>query len=149
MTDQLSRLISEAASQYARAVLVVGQHRTGKTQLLREFARAHESSVIDLGAELPPFLFDSPIQRRPVAAADRVGELIRDAGDIAIVDDVEILFDPGLKLDPLKLLQDNARNRTIIAAWPGSISSDELTFAEPGHPEFRAYSAPNVLALRL
>lgn len=149
LLSRLCQLVEDAATQYARLALIVGQHRAGKTSLLREFASAGGHLVIDLGAELPPALFEVPARRRPVAASDRVGEELRTAAPIAVVDNLEILFQPHLKLDPLKLLQDNARNRVVVAAWPGTFNGQNLAFAEPGHPEFRAYPAAEVRILTL
>jgi len=149
LLKRFCQLVEEAASQYARLVLIVGQHGTGKSRLLREFASTAHYPVLDLGADLPPSLFEVPARRRPVAASDRVGEVLRTAEGVAVVDNIEILFQPHLTLDPLKLLQDNARNRVIVAAWPGTFNGQELTFAEPGHPEFRAYQAAEVRVLTL
>ena len=149
LLNRLCQLVEDAASQYARLALIVGQHGTGKTSLLGQFANAGSHKVIDLGAELPPALFEAPARRRPVAASDRVGEELRTDDEITVVDNLEILFQPHLNLDPLKLLQDNARNRVIVAAWPGTFNGQDLTFAEPGHPEFRSYPAAEVRILTL
>lgn len=149
LLNRLCQLVEDAASQYARLVLIVGQHGAGKSRLLREFANVGSHPFLDLGADLPPSLFEVPARRRPVAASDRVGEELRTADQVAVVDNIEILFQPHLTLDPLKLLQDNARNRVIVAAWPGTFNGQELTFAEPGHPEFRAYQATEVRVLTL
>lgn len=145
----LRQLVEGAASQYARLVLVVGQHGTGKTRLVREFASEGNYPFLDLGADLPPALFEVPARRRPVAASDYVGEELRAADRVAVVDNIEILFQPRLTLDPLKLLLDNARNRVIVAAWPGTFNGQELNFAELGHPEFRVYPAADVRVLTL
>ena len=149
LLNRLSQLVEDATSQYARLVLIVGQHGTGKSAVLREFAHRGGHPVIDLGADLPQGIFEVPARRRPVAASDRVGEQLRANDDVAFVDNIEILFQPGLNLDPLKLLQDNARNRVIVATWPGTFDGRDLTFAEPGHPEFRLYPAAEVRILTL
>ena len=52
------------------------------------------------------------------------------------LDNLEILFDTGLEVEPLRLLQVSSRNRTIVASWNGSFQAGTLTYAEPGHPEF-------------
>ncbi len=59
--------------------------------------------------------------------------------DIVILDNLELLFDPVLKQDPLRLLQGLSRKRTIVAAWNGITKNDSLIYAEPGHPEYRRY----------
>ncbi len=143
--DRLRQLAIEAQSRYARLVLVVGAHGTGKTRLLRGFAAAEGLPILELGADLPPALFDIPSRKRPVTVVDVLGDMLRSAADVAVVDNIEVLFDPQLRIDPLKLFQDHARNRVIIAAWPGGIDGDVLTFAVAGHPEFRTYSSPDAV----
>ena len=58
------------------------------------------------------------------------------SGDVVLLDNLEILFDTGLEVEPLRLLQVSSRNRTIVASWNGSFRDGMLTYAEPGHPEF-------------
>ena len=57
-------------------------------------------------------------------------------GETVLLDNLEILFDTALELEPLRLLQVCSRNRTIVASWSGTYINGTLTYAEPGHPEF-------------
>ena len=63
---------------------------------------------------------------------------ISDAGlkELRGLDNLEILFDTALEVEPLRLLQVSSRNRTIVASWSGDYRDSTLTYAEPGHPEF-------------
>jgi len=61
------------------------------------------------------------------------------SSEIILLDNIEIIFDVGLKQDPLRLLQGLSRNKTVIAAWNGTIVEDSLTYAVPGHSEYRRY----------
>jgi hypothetical protein len=58
------------------------------------------------------------------------------SGNVVLLDNLEILFDTGLAVEPLRLLQVSSRNRTVVASWSGSYVAGTLTYAEPGHPEF-------------
>ena len=147
--DRLEQLLAIAGADYARLVLVVGEHGTGKTRLLLDLASTHGGAIVDVGAELPRLLFDVPPRRAPAAASDGFSDTLRQAVGVAIVDNIEALFHPALALDPLKMLKDNSRNRTIVAAWPGEFKDDELTFAEPGHFEYRSYRTADVRVLAL
>jgi len=62
-----------------------------------------------------------------------------------ILDNIEILFDVALRLEPLGCLQAMARSRTIVAAWNGEVSEGHLTYAVPGHPEFKRYPVAGLL----
>ena len=60
-------------------------------------------------------------------------------GEMILLDNIEVIFDVGLKQDPLRLLQGLSRNKTVVAAWNGTIVEDSLTYAAPDHPEYRRY----------
>jgi hypothetical protein len=92
----------------------------------------------------------------------------RQASEVLLLDNIEILFDVKLQQDPLRLLQGLSRNKTIVAAWPGSVTdsctggygsteddarrttSDAghyLTYAIPDHPEYRRYPIRDFLVI--
>lgn len=65
------------------------------------------------------------------------------AGDVVLVRRIEVLFAPVLKVHPVRQLAARARNRTVVAHWPGTYApaapasaKPRLTYAEPGHPEW-------------
>jgi hypothetical protein len=52
---------------------------------------------------------------------------------------IEVLFDVSLKQDPLRLLQGLSRNKTVVAAWSGSIDGEHMVYATPDHSEYKRY----------
>ncbi len=81
--------------------------------------------------------------RQRVLQLSQVAEaIVREAdSETVLLDNIELLFEPSLKQDPLRLLQGISRNRTIVASWNGTVIEGYLTYAEPGHPEYRRYLA--------
>jgi hypothetical protein len=69
------------------------------------------------------------------------------SGDVVLLDNLELLFDPSLEVEPLRLLQVVSRNRTIVAAWNGRYRDGTLTYADPGHPEFVQYKHPEAIVI--
>jgi hypothetical protein len=67
--------------------------------------------------------------------------------NIVLLDNIEVLFDVTLKQDPLRILQGISRNKTVVAAWSGSIEKQHLTYATPNHPEFKRYPLQDVLVV--
>lgn len=61
----------------------------------------------------------------------------------------EILFDITLRQNPLQLLKNLSRNRTVVAAWNGSVENGYLTYAAPRHPEYRRYQMQDFLMIDL
>jgi hypothetical protein len=66
---------------------------------------------------------------------------------VVLLDNLEILFDTGLEVEPLRLLQVSSRNRTIVASWNGTFQGGTLTYAEPGHPEFVQFKRTDVVVI--
>ena len=68
-----------------------------------------------------------------------------DGGEIILLDNIEVIFDVALKQDPLRLLQGLSRNKTIVAAWNGTIVDNSLIYGVPAHPEYRRYPVHDLL----
>src|SRR5690349_9119513 len=68
-------------------------------------------------------------------------------GEVVLLDNLEILFDTGLEVEPLRLLQVSSRNRTVVATWSGNYVGGTLTYAEPGHPEFVQFKKVDAIVI--
>jgi len=62
------------------------------------------------------------------------------AGPLLCVD-IDLLFEPALQLDPLRLLRDASRQVTLVALWPGMIANGRLSYAVPEHGHYRVWGA--------
>ena len=132
----------EAASRlYHRLVLIVGPSGSGKTEALQGLAQEVGAPVTNVNRVVSEQLLEVPRRRRPRELRSIVDRCLG-AGDPVLLDNMEMLFDPDLQQDPLRLLEQLARNRTIAACWNGELRDGELTYAEPGHREGRAYPQP-------
>lgn len=130
---------------YYRLVLLVGPMGAGKTPLLRRLAQAREMPYLNLNLALSRRLLDLTSRERPLRVRRLVEDVIADRADgAAILDNIELLFEPSLQVDPLTLLQRLSRRRMVIAAWGGAYDLDRrvLTYARPGHPEYKRYDRP-------
>ena len=140
MIDPVSNLVEairQAANQYFRLVLLAGYPGSGKTAALQAVAQNVGCPLVNVNLELSKKLLALTRTQR----SRQVEHLLRDLialipGDLVLLDNLEILFDTTLELEPLRLLQVSSRNRTIVASWNGSFHGGTLTYAEPGHPEF-------------
>ena len=56
--------------------------------------------------------------------------------DAAILADLDLLFWPDLRLDPLAFVADRSRRSLTIAAWPGAVSGGRATYSAPGRPDY-------------
>lgn len=63
--------------------------------------------------------------------------------------DIDLLFEPMLALDPLRLLRDTSRLAPLVVLWPGTVSAARLTYAVPQHAHYRSWSRPDVMVVSL
>jgi ATP-dependent helicase YprA (DUF1998 family) len=143
-----------AETKYNRLVLVAAQSGSGKTESLVAFSEHAGAWYVNVNLELSERLLDLTQRQRKLKAAEILAELVSQAAEktdtrIVALDNIEILFDVSLKLDPLACLQQLSKNITLIASWNGSVENGNLTYARPGHPEYRKYDARDLLIVEL
>ena len=155
MIEQLEQLIGDISEINSKLVLLVGRRPSGKTKLLREVGTRLNIEPLNVGLELGRKLAAMPINKRSFAA----GELLRQLadrhalGDLLLLDNLELLFDRSLQLDPLDLLKRHAHSRRVVAVWPGELSGNtktgRLTYADMGHPEHQDYSLAGLVPFEI
>ena len=62
----------------------------------------------------------------------------------ALCTEIDLLFEPELRLDPLALLRQASRISTLVVIWPGGVDGDVVNYAVPGHTRYRAWREPEV-----
>ena len=148
LADQVMRKIKQADELYHRLMLVVAPAGSGKTTALKEVQERIGAPLINVNLELSRLMLDLTERQRALQLPRLLREIINDAEDeIVLFDNMEILFDVSLKQDPLRLLQGLSRNKTVVAAWNGSIDGDHMIYAVPDHPEYRRYMVRDFLVI--
>lgn len=151
MLAQLERLIGEVGNLNSKLILLVGDGRSGKTLLLRQIGAKLNIVPLNIGLELGRRLAAMQSNNRGLSA----GELLREitdrerAEDTLLLDNLELLFEPSLQLNPLDLIRRLAHSKRVVAVWPGKLRGDRLLYADIGHPEYRNYSREGVVVLEI
>ncbi|MCY4594979.1 MAG: BREX-3 system P-loop-containing protein BrxF [Bryobacterales bacterium] len=139
---------STLARLYYRLMLVVGPSRSGKTTALRRLSTERCWPLVNVSLALSERLLELTSRQHAFAASRLLDQVTKEpSGDVLLLDNTEILFNCALRLDPLRLLQGIARHRSVIASWAGHCDNGPLTYAVPGHPEFRQYENPDVVVV--
>jgi len=147
---ELEQLLPDIGRQYHRLVLIVGLVGAGKTPLLKELCGRQRIPYVNVNLALSQRLLDLTSKERPLRVRRLLDDLIAEqARNIAALDNIELLFDPALHQDPLACLQALSRNKTLVVAWGGAYTENVLTYAEPGHPEYRRYERPDGVFISL
>ena len=92
-----------------------------------------------------------PQRQRALQANVALRELADEyaSGDLLLLDNIELLFDQSLKLDPLDLLKRHAHARRVVAVWPGELRDGRLIYAEMGHPEYQDYGLDGLVPFEI
>lgn len=152
MKNKIISGIESSRNLYNRLILIVGPPYSGKTPLLREISQEINAKVLNVNLELSQYLIDMSHRERMMNARNALYEIIQNKyapEDIVLLDNTEILFDTELALDPLRHLQELARQRCIVATWNGIIEDDSLIYGQIGHREYRKYNSGDIITFTL
>lgn len=151
MIDALERVIEDLAVMNSKLLLLIGPPNSGKSDLLRQLAQRRQLKILNVGAALGPELLTTPSPRRHLQVADLLKELAGrfSHNGLLLMDNLELLFDQELKLSPLDFLRRSSQARSIVAAWPGALTDNKLSYATTGHPEYQDYSCNGVVPFKI
>lgn len=151
MQSQLAQRIDETSTLQTKLILLIGRPGSGKSEVLKELAAQRAMEVINLGATLGQRLALLSQRQRPLQTNIIMRELVEanTKNGLALIDNLELLFDPSLKLSPLDQLKRQAQGRCIVASWPGELHDGRLTYAQIGHPEHQDYGLEGLIPLNI
>lgn len=139
--SEVRNWLSSARTAHSPLLLLVGPTGSGKTRILRSLVEQHGYPYLNLSLTLSQALQHKSLWYLGAFLA-KFTEDIGPEAKLLIIDHIEILFAPALKLDPLPFIHNLSHRRPLIVGWPGRYRSPRLTYAVPGHPEFREYLHP-------
>ena len=138
--DKVIQRIGQAAELYHRLILLVAPAGAGKTTALKDVHKRTATPLVNVNLELSRRMLDLTERQRALQLPRLLSEIVDTfVPDVVLLDNIEVLFDISLKQDPLRLLQGLSRNKTVVAAWSGSIDGEYVVYATPDHPEYKRY----------
>ncbi|WP_286230460.1 BREX-3 system P-loop-containing protein BrxF [Neobacillus mesonae] len=144
--EQISRAISDVSNRYYKQIFVY-DYRDGKS--VKKFAETHSLPYINVNIEISRILQYIPVDRRSFQITEVFQQLIDKYPDSVIcLDYYELLFDNSLAIDPMILIKNNSRYKTLIISWRGKIIGDTLIHAEPGHPEYKKFNVQDAIIIK-
>lgn len=151
MLEKLAQLVDEVGALHSKLILLVGQPGSGKTDLLAELASQRDMEVLNVGAMVGNRLAAIPQRQRALQTNVILRELADEYanGNLLLLNNIELLFDQTLKLDPLDLLKRRAHARRVVTAWPGELVDGRLNYAQMGHPEYQDYGLDGLVPFEI
>ena len=148
LAERVIQRIDQAAELYHRLVMLVAPAGAGKTAALQDVHERTAAPLVNVNLELSRRMLDLTERQRALQLPRLLAEIVgASAADVVLLDNVEVLFDVSLKQDPLRLLQGLSRNKTVVAAWSGSIEGEHMVYATPDHPEYKRYPLRDFLVV--
>lgn len=118
LADQIMRKIKQTAELYHRLMLVVAPAGADKTAALQGVRDRTGASLVNVNLELSRRMLDLTERQRALQLPCLLRDIAsKSEGKMILLDNIETLFDVGLKQDPLRLLQGLSRNKTVVAVW--------------------------------
>ena len=151
MLEKLNKLVEDVSGLNSKLILLVGAPQSGKSKLLRNLALGRDMEVLNVGITLGQRLLSIPSARRHLEANSLMNDLgaAYSSNEILLLDNIELLFDRSLKLNPLELLKRHAHARRVIAVWPGELRERRLSYAVTGHPEHQDYGIDGLVPFEI
>lgn len=140
IADTVINSLVQVGNNFSKLLMLVGPAFSGKTQCLKEVSERINIPQLNLGVELSKKLIELSIKQQVLRVSGLTKEIINNVhSDVALVDNIEILFNPDLKVDPIRLLLNCSRNKTLVVAFSGMHVDDSIIYAEPQRPEYKKF----------
>lgn len=149
--EKLVKMVNDIEHRNIKLLLLTGPRGSGKSKCLSRLATHLGVSAISIGSRVAHRL--AAIQRDE--RAFHVREILHDlasestSNGLLLLDNIEVLFERALCVDPLDQLLRLAHARRVVAVWPGELRGDRLVYADIHHPEHRDYSADGVVVFEV
>ncbi|MBB4064245.1 BREX-3 system P-loop-containing protein BrxF [Gellertiella hungarica] len=151
MIGNLNQLVDDISGVNSKLILLVGPPRSGKSNMVRQLAELRQARVLSVGAVLGREMLKVPGTRRHLQAAHLLKELADGfaSNGLLLLDNIELLFDRTLQLNPLDLMKRLAHAHRVVAAWPGELQAGRLSYATTGHPEHQDYGIDGLVPFKI
>lgn len=136
--DLLSERFENIDKKYEKLILIVGEKGSGKTRLLKDYANSAGYQIFNINLGVSEKLLQLPTNDWEYSALSILQETLSSSKEnVMFLDNLEVLFNTQLHLNPLKLLRFFSRNKIIVATWNGRFENNQLIYARPAHSEYR------------
>ena len=133
-----------------KLIIIAAPSGSGKTAIIQDLSKIKKYPLINVNLQLADRLKELSKTQRSLRVDQILGEILAEHGNTPVLlDNIEILFEVNLKLNPLSLLQKLSRNRPIIATWNGVVEGNRLGYAQQGHAEYGNYDLDDTIVVSM
>lgn len=110
----------------------------------------HALSFISLDMEISKLFINKQQNDYPGKIIDWISKKISGSQeDIILLFNIDILFVPEFKLDPLIIFKQISRNKHLLVFWPGEYKNNKLSYAIPEHAHYRNWESSGIEVIKI
>lgn len=136
LTDVRAALDRAEYQSYKLILVVISEdfRRKIETEILN-----NSIGFVNLSKELARKLVSLSIRERVRRLEAEVDKIAHDCGSSVWLTKLDLLFEPALGNDPMRLLKGIAKSKAVVAIWPGEITETSVVYSKPGKPDYKTY----------
>jgi hypothetical protein len=138
VSNKIKRLHTEISSVRNKRykLLFLTSEESNQSSIINDLKR-DGMSTININLYLSDQLRLISSDKRPYEVVKWLRQAINEQkNDFVLLHNIEYLFDPELKQNPVKLLEALSGNTVLLVLWPGKEEHGVLNYATPEHPEY-------------
>ncbi|WP_434567662.1 BREX-3 system P-loop-containing protein BrxF [Vibrio chagasii] len=149
MKQESAYSLTERLLFNVNAAVIQADYRSFKLVLVvipEDYRREIEGEIlnncigfVNLSKELARKLVSLSIRERVRRLEAEVDKISNDCGSSVWLTKLDVLFEPALDNDPMRLLKGIAKSKTVVAIWPGEITETSVVYSKPGKPDYKTY----------
>lgn len=151
MLSKLEWYVDQLGELQTKLIVLAGSRGSGKTKLLQELGVKLGIQPLNINLELGRRLSATSHAVRDIYASQLLQEVanMHSKDEVLLLDNIELLFESSLKVNPLDLIKRLAHTKRVVVVWPGEVRRNRLYYAEMTHTEYRDYDADGVVVFEV
>lgn len=129
--ESLKKDLQEMENWYYKLMIICNSNDTNNLPIPEEsFTKLNVNLLVSEG------LLSVSKEQYPLVVDDLFMNTLKDRQSIYYLQHIHILFDPQLKIHPIRLLENLSKTYKLVVEWPGIFQNEKLIYAKYGHPEY-------------
>lgn len=140
LKEELLESLKRLDFNYYKLILIVNNDSSKLTEFLISFSQENKIKYINLNLELSKKLVEIPIVERWKFINKAIKEIVIDNQfETIILDNIDILFEEHLKIDPILEIKNISKYKKLIVSFNGRVEDKYIIYSIPSEKEYKKY----------